>query len=306
MSTERFTRWLLIGTAVGMGLGGLLAVLDYETAANVVFTAVAVVPMLPLIRDIIVKIRLRRPGVDIIAVLAVSGALALGEYLTAAIIGLMLATGRFLEEFAAGRAERELTNLLGRVPRFAHRISDHKVEEVDINSVGRGDRVLIKSGEVIPVDGVVISPSALIDESALTGEPMPVERTNGDLVSSGVVNAADAFEILATADAQHSTYAGIIRLVQEARESRSPSIRLADRWAGWFVPLALGLSALAWAVSGDPIRALAVLVVATPCPLLLAVPIAVVSGISRRGPPRDRFSWGSCVGNACPDEECSH
>ena len=281
MSTERFTRWLLIGTAAGMAIGGLLAVLDYETAANVVFTAVAVVPLLPLVRDIIVKIKLRRPGVDIIAVLAVSGALALGEYLTAAIIGLMLATGRFLEEFAAGRAERELTTLLGRVPRFAHRISEDKFEEVDINSVGRGDRILIKSGEVIPVDGVVISPSALIDESALTGEPMPVERKNGDLVSSGVVNAADAFEILATADAQHSTYAGIIRLVQEARESRSPSIRLADRWAGWFVPLTLGLSALAWAVSGDPIRALAVLVVATPCPLLLAVPIAVVSGISR-------------------------
>jgi heavy metal translocating P-type ATPase len=281
MSTERFTRWLLIGTASGLGLGGLLAVLDYEIAANVMFTAVAVVPVLPLVQDIIVKVRLRRPGVDIIAVLAVSGSLALGEYLTAAIIGLMLATGRFLEEFAAGRAERELTTLLGRAPRFAHRINEDVVEEVDISSVGRGDRVLIKSGEVIPVDGVVVSPSALIDESALTGEPMPVERKNGDLVSSGVVNVADVFEILAIADAQHSTYAGIVRLVQEARESRSPSIRLADRWAGWFVPLALGLSALAWAVSGDPIRALAVLVVATPCPLLLAVPIAVVSGISR-------------------------
>ncbi|MEX0698911.1 MAG: heavy metal translocating P-type ATPase [Acidimicrobiia bacterium] len=145
----------------------------------------------------------------------------------------------------------------------------------------RGDKILIKAGEVIPVDGVVASPFALIDESALTGEPMPVERKNGDLVSSGVVNAADVFEIVATADAEHSTYAGIIRLVQEARESRSPSVRLADRWAGWFVPLALGISGLAWAVSGDPVRALAVLVVATPCPLLLAVPIAVVSGISR-------------------------
>lgn len=281
MSPERFTRWLLIATAVGLGFGGLLWVLHYETEAEVVFTLVAVGPVLPLVRDIIDKIRLRRPGIDIIALLAVSGALALGEYLTAAIIGVMLATGRFLEEFAAGRAQRELTALLGRAPRVAHRIRDGKVEEVDIDSVARGDRVLIKAGEVIPVDGVVLSRSALIDESALTGEPMPVERKNGDLVSSGAVNAADVFEILATADAEHSTYAGIIRLVQEARESRSPSIRLADRWAGWFVPLALGISGLAWAVSGDPVRALAVLVVATPCPLLLAVPIAVVSGISR-------------------------
>ena len=155
------------------------------------------------------------------------------------------------------------------------------VETVDIDDIRRGARLLVMSGEVIPVDGVVTTGVAVVDESALTGEPLPVERTKGDLVSSGTVNAADVFEIQATEEAAQSTYAGIIRLVESARESRAPGVRLADKWAGWFVPLALGVSGLAWLVSGDPVRGLAVLVVATPCPLLLAVPIAVVSGISR-------------------------
>jgi heavy metal translocating P-type ATPase len=272
---------MLVFTALGLAVGGVMSLLGLDAASRVVFALVAVVPALPLLRDIVGKIRLRQPGVDIIAVLAVSASLALGEYLTAAIIGLMLATGRFLEEYAAGRAERELTSLLARAPRQANRVRDGEIELVDIGSVERGDRLLIKAGEVIPVDGVVLGSPALIDESALTGEPLPVERRSGDLVSSGSLNAADVFEILATANAEHSTYAGIIRLVEEARRSRAPSVRLADRWAGWFVPLALGMSALAWAVSGDPVRGLAVLVVATPCPLLLAVPIAIVSGISR-------------------------
>jgi heavy metal translocating P-type ATPase len=158
---------------------------------------------------------------------------------------------------------------------------DGRVETIDIGGVVRGKRQLVKAGEVVPVDGVVVSDSALLDEAALTGEPLPVEKQPGDLVNSGSVNAADMFEIQATCEASQSTYAGIVRLVEEARRSRPPSARLADRWAGWFVPMTFGLAGLAWAVSGDPIRALAVLVVATPCPLLLAVPIAIVSGISR-------------------------
>lgn len=267
--------------ALGLAIGGALYAIGLDTASRVVFVAVAVAPVVPLVGEIVNKLRRRQPGVDIIAIIAVAAALALGEYLTAAIIGLMLATGRFLEEYAAGRAERELTALLSRAPRQAHRVRDGEIELVEVDEVERGDRLMIKAGEVVPVDGVVLGLTALVDESALTGEPLPAERRPGDLVSSGAVNAADVFEILATADAEHSTYAGIIRLVQEARQSRAPSVRLADRWAGWFVPLALGTAGVAWALSGDPVRGLAVLVVATPCPLLLAVPIAVVSGISR-------------------------
>ena len=281
MRSSRATAFMLTFTVVGLASAGVLALLDLDRAADVALIAVALVPLLPLVGEMIAKLRRRQPGVDVIALVAVLASLAMGELLTAAIIGLMLATGQFLEEYAAGRAERELTALVQRAPRTAHSIRGDNVETVDIAEVRRGDLLLVKSGEVVPVDGVVTSGLAVVDESALTGEPLPVERINGDLVSSGTVNAADAFEIQATEEAAQSTYAGIIRLVEAARESHAPGVRMADRWAGWFVPLALGASGVAWLVSGDPMRALAVLVVATPCPLLLAVPIAVVSGISR-------------------------
>lgn len=281
MRSMRLTRAMLIFAVVGLAAAGAFALVDVDPGVTVWLILVAVLPLLPLISEMVEKLRRRRPGVDVIALLAVVAALALGEFLTAAIVGLMLATGQFLEEYAAGRAQRELTSLIQRAPRTAHLVGGDTVETVGIDSIRRGDRLLVKSGEVVPVDGVVMSPTAVIDESALTGEPLPVERSGGDLVSSGTVNAADAFEIQATQEAAQSTYAGIIRLVESARESRAPAVRLADRWAGWFVPLALGVSVLAWLVSGDPVRGLAVLVVATPCPLLLAVPIALVSGISR-------------------------
>lgn len=281
MKSVRLTTGLLVLTVVGLIFAGLFALVGLDGGVNVSLLLVAVLPLVPLIGEMVEKLRRRQAGVDVVALLAVVAALALGELLTAAIIGLMLATGQFLEEYAAGRAQRELTSLLQRAPRTAHLIRDDTVETVDIDAIRPGHRLLVKSGEVIPVDGVVMSSVAVVDESALTGEPLPVESSTGDLVSSGTVNAADAFEIQATEEAAHSTYAGIVRLVESARESKAPSVRLADRWAGWFVPLALGVSGLAWLVSGDPMRGLAVLVVATPCPLLLAVPIALVSGISR-------------------------
>jgi heavy metal translocating P-type ATPase len=281
MQTWRATPSVLTFTIAGLAGAGVFALLDVDLATDVALIAVAVVPLLPLLREMIEKLRRRQPGVDVIALLAVVSSLALGELLTAAVIGVMLATGQFLEDYAAGRAERELTSLLQRAPRTAHLVRDDNVETVDIDQIRRGDHLLVKSGEVIPVDGVVTHGVAVVDESALTGEPLPVERSPGDLVSSGTVKAADAFGIQATEEAAQSTYAGIIRLVEAARESRPPGVRLADRWAGWFVPLALGAAGLAWLVSGDPVRALAVLVVATPCPLLLAVPVAIVSGISR-------------------------
>lgn len=275
------TRLILLMTIVGLLASGVFYLLDADSATTTALIAAAVIPLVPLVGEIVSKLRRRQPGVDVIALVAAGAALALGEYLTAAIIGLMLATGQFLEAYAAGRAERELTALVARAPREANRLVDGRVEVVDIEAIEPGDQLLVKAGEVIPVDGVVTSPTALTDESALTGEPLPVEKEAGDLVSSGAVNAADVFEMRATDQAENSTYAGIVRLVEAARESRAPAMRLADRWAGWFVPLALGVAGIAWAVSGDPVRALAVLVVATPCPLLLAVPIAIVSGISR-------------------------
>ncbi|MHB8398981.1 MAG: heavy metal translocating P-type ATPase [Candidatus Limnocylindrales bacterium] len=220
-------------------------------------------------------------GVDVIAILAIGGALLLGERLAAAVIAVMLATGETLERYAEGRATRELSALLGRAPREVQRYLDGRLETVPIESVAVGDRLAIRPGEVVPVDGLVSGGAAVLDESALTGESRFVTREEGDGVSSGTVNAGSSFDIRAIATAAESTYAGIVRLVEEAQRSKAPFVRLADRYALLFIPLTLGISAAAWLVSGDPVRGLAVLVVATPCPLLLAAPISIVAGISR-------------------------
>lgn len=281
MPEEQLTRWMLVGTTAALVLGGVLWAADLPSAADLAFGLAGVGPLVRLTADMLKQLRRGRPGVDLIAFLAVVSALILGEYLTAGIVGLMLATGQYLDAYAAGRAERELTTLAARAPRVAHVIEDGDVRTVDVDEVAPGDWLLVKSMEVVPVDGLVGATAALLDESALTGEALPVQREAGDLVRSGVINAASAFELQSVATAEASTYAGIVRLVRQAQESRPPVVRLADRWAAWFVPFTLALAATAWVISGDPVRALAVLVVATPCPLLLAVPIAIVSGISR-------------------------
>src|SRR5690606_36528254 len=143
-----------------------------------------------------------------------------------------------------------------------------------------GDRLLVNSGEIVPVDGRLVEPG-VFDESALTGEPLPVERRSGEDVRSGVVNAGRPVELLATATADQSTYAGVVRLVEQAQAASAPFVRVADRFAVAFVPLTLALAGGAWALAADPVRAVAVLVIATPCPLLIAAPIAFMSGLSR-------------------------
>ena len=220
-------------------------------------------------------------GVDIIALLAIAGALALGETLTATVIGLMYAGGRVLEDYAEGSARREMSALLSRAPTLAHKYQHGELAAVPIAQVVPGDRLLVRSGEVVPVDGLIESDLAVLDEAALSGESVPVKRLRGELVRSGVLNAANAFDLLATTSAADSTFAGIVRLVEAAQQAKAPSARLADRYALLLLPLTLVFAAAAWALSGDPVRALAVLVVATPCPLILAVPVAIVSGLSR-------------------------
>jgi heavy metal translocating P-type ATPase len=221
----------------------------------------------------------------VIALLAVCGALAVGEYLAAAVISVMLASGRALEGWAAGRARRDLRALLERVPRTARRYRAAGLETVQLGAVAPGDRLLVASGDLVPVDGTVAGGPAVLDESALTGEPLPVERPAGEQIRSGTVNAGGPFDLFATATAADSTYAGIVRLVSEAEQSQAPFVRLADRYALWFLLVSLAAAGVAWAVAGAE-RAVAVLVVATPCPLILAAPVALVSGLSiaaRRG-----------------------
>jgi heavy metal translocating P-type ATPase len=172
-----------------------------------------------------------------------------------------------------------MSALLDRAPRIARRYHDGAVEIVPLEEVAVGDSLLVASGDVVPVDGTVASEAAVLDESALTGEARPAERRRGDAVRSGVVNAGGPFDLRATDTAAESTYAGIVRLVSAAETSQAPSVRLADRYALWFVPLTLAVAAGAWGLGG-PSRAVAVLVVATPCPLILAAPVAWVSGLS--------------------------
>lgn len=220
-------------------------------------------------------------GVDLIALLAMIGALVLGQYLAGAIIAVMLASGMALEQYAIARARRELSSLISRAPRIAHRGSAEHYADVPVQDVQIGDVLMIKPGEVVPVDGIVGAHDAVVDESSLTGESRPVKLEAGAPVRSGGANAGGPFELRVTATAADSTYAGIIRLVRAAEGSKAPFARLADRYALVFLAATLALAAIAWLVGGQAERALAVLVVATPCPLILAVPAAIMAGVSR-------------------------
>ncbi len=279
VGSRDLSRVWLATSILGLATGGVLTWMSLPDAANVAWAVTTAVALVSLLRDVVIGLLRRQPGVDVIALLAMGGSLALEEYLAGAVIALMLASGEALEAFADRRAHRELSALLDRAPRTVSRYEGSGLVERPVGEVRRGDRLLVKPGAVIPVDGIA-STHAVLDESALTGESRPVERAAGDPIRSGAVNAGGAFDLLATTTAEGSTYAGIVRLVQEAERQKAPFVRLADRYAAVFVPITLAVAGVAWA-AGDATRALSVLVVATPCPLLLAVPISIVSGISR-------------------------
>ena len=277
-----WTGRLLAGaTAGGIMAGALLHLAGAETAADAAWAATAAIMLVPLGWSVARTLARHDVGVDAIALVAIAAALALGEYLTGAVVALMLAGGNALEEWAAGRARRELTALLSRAPRIAHRRRGEVLEEVPVEDIVPGDLVVVRPGEVIPVDGVVDSGDGVIDESTLTGESMPATYRRGQPIRSGTVNAGAPFDLRATRPASESAYAAIVRLVRDAEAQRAPFVRMADRYAVFFLPASLAVAGAAWAISGDPVRFLAVMVVATPCPLILAAPIALISGVSR-------------------------
>ncbi|WP_371919585.1 heavy metal translocating P-type ATPase [Pseudomonas sp. BBP2017] len=234
-----------------------------------------------LLMEIIQRLARKEAGVDLIALLSICAALVMEQMLVAAVVALMLATGRTLESLSKQYAERELRALIERAPRYASIQEADGLREVPVEQLKPGQTVLVRLGEVLPVDGRLQSPVANLDESALTGESLPVTRHAGEQLRSGVTNAGAPILLVATHTAAQSTYAGIVRLAEAARQSRAPFVRMADRYALAFIPLTLLTAGVAWVLSGDPLRVLAVLVVATPCPLILAVPIAILSGISR-------------------------
>ena len=263
-------------------VGGLLYAVGEGATAQSVWRATLAVLAAELAvevgRAVVVE---RSLGVDTIALVAMVGALALDQELAGVVIGLMYSGGASLEAIASRRARRELTALVQRVPRVAQLRVDDGLQEVPVESVQVGDTVLVRTGEVIPVDGTLLDREAVIDTSTLTGEPLPERVRPGMPVLSGTANAGPPFDVRAERPASESAYAALVRVVDQAQSHRAPMVRMADRYAGFFLPATLLIAGAAWAISGDAVRGLAVVVVATPCPLILAAPIALVSGVSR-------------------------
>lgn len=271
-----------------VGVAGLVALVGWALSANSMEQAAAiVVTIFTLSVGAIQAWRMVRSilgghlGLDILAVTAIVATVVIGEYWASLVIVVMLTGGEALEDYAEGRAERELGALLEHVPQVAHRYrADGSIDDVDAADVRVGDRLLVRPSEIVPVDATLSSFSAAFDESSLTGESLPVEKVDGDAVMSGSINGTGAVDIVATAIAAESQYQRIVELVREAKESKAPLVRLADRYAVPFTLVAYAIAGLAWWWSGEPTRFAEVLVVATPCPLLIGAPVAFMAGMS--------------------------
>ena len=285
--TERlFRRTMIVAAMAGLVLGFAAWSMGRADLARWCWAGGTIPVVIGLLVSMIRDLLSGRLGVDAVAFVSMLGALALGQELAGIVIAIMYAGGNVLEDFAVARAQRDLKSLIDRAPRIAHRRSNSLVADVPVEKVSVGDLILVRAGEVVPVDGFIVSKAAVIDEAALTGEPIPAWRQAGDLARSGTINAGDAFEIRASATASESTYAGIVRMVNAAQMARSPFMRMADRFALLLLPTTLAIAGGAWLASGDPVRGLAVLVAATPCPLILAAPVAFIAGVahaSKRG-----------------------
>ena len=277
------SRKAIVPALVLLGItAGLLAhTVDVQRWEDTIFLVTLLIGSLPLVYEIGKSMFRGHFGIDIIAIVAIATSVVLGEYLAGSVILLMLSGGEALESFALRRARKDLTSLFERAPRLAHIMRNGVLVDIPAESVTVGDIVLVKPGEMIPVDGEVVEGSVSVDESFLTGESLPLHKIRGGKVMSGSVAIDGVLQVRTLKSSTESKYQQIIRLVKEAEEKKAPFVRLADRYSVWFTVATFLLAALAWILSHDPVRLLAVLVVATPCPLILATPIAFASGISR-------------------------
>lgn len=265
---------------LSLTLGITLNQSNQDGLANMSWALGAVVGLALSVSWLIRSLRSGALGSDALAVISIIATGATNEWLAASIISVMLATGRALEVWAQGRASSHLDALVSRAPHDAHVLHNNEYIDKPLTEVPVGTLVLVRAGEVVPLDGILQS-EALFDESALSGEPEPIWRDKESLVKSGVVNAGSSVLIRTTTTSADSTYASLINLVASAKQQATQGVRLANKWAIRFVPIALGLALATWLISGDVKQAVAVIVAATPCPLILAVPVAIVSGISR-------------------------
>ena len=272
---------LLLGTtALSLLFGWLFSVIGNDPMSHLVLALGGVSGLYPSTKWLIASVREKQYGSDLLALLTIIATLATKEYLASAVIALMLATGRILEKWATGKADRELQELLLRVPQVTHQLNeDGSLIDLKVAEISIAMKIVVKSGEVVPADGTLLT-RATLNRSALTGEPLPVEREASDKISSGTLNAGQNFSMVVDKLPINSTYAGIIELVRSAKKNYSQSIRLANRYAILFIPTVISVAIITLLVTRSIARAVAILVIATPCPLILAVPIAVVSGMS--------------------------
>ncbi len=269
--------WVIVAIVAAV----IFTVAGLHKVAHIILAVAAIVNAIPLIWGMIQDLRNGTYGVDILAATAIITSVILGEYWAGMIIVLMLTGGEALEDYAENRAKTELSALLKQAPKKAHLIRGRKVVDVSVASIKVNDKLLIKPGEVVPVDAVILEGTSSFDESSLTGEPLPVDKQTGDELLSGTVNVEGSVTVKALHTAADSQFEQIIKLVKSATTSQAPFVRLADRYAIPFTIVSFIIAGGAWAMSGESLRFLQVLVVATPCPLILGAPIALISGISR-------------------------
>ncbi|MEP6991382.1 MAG: heavy metal translocating P-type ATPase [bacterium] len=278
-------RWqLLVPAAVGafLAAGAAARVLGHADAAAATWTVGLVITGLPLVWRTLRHLLHGNFATDVVAMLAIVVAVLIGQHVAGLVIVLMQTGGEALEKYAEGRASAAVRALEQDAPRIAHRIlAGAQSEDVEVEAIAVGDMLLVRPGEMLPCDGHVAEGSSHVDTARITGEPLPVAAIVGTSLSSGSINLDGPLTLRATATAGESQYARIVELVRSAQGSKAPLQRLADRYAMWFTPITIVVCVIAYAVSGDWDRVLAVLVVATPCPLILATPVAIIGGVNK-------------------------
>ncbi|MDV3293840.1 MAG: HAD-IC family P-type ATPase, partial [Nitrososphaerales archaeon] len=267
---------------VGLVAGGLVAlVLGRAEWARWIWYGTLVIGGTPVVYHTLRGMLRGKFAADVVAMLAIVTAVLTDEAFAGVIIVLMQTGGEAIDDYGFRRASSSLDELIARAPRIARRRKGDLIEEVKVTEVAVGDTVVVRPGDLIPVDGSVSSDQAEVDESALTGEPLPRSKSRGETLLSGSINAGAPFEMKAGKASADSQYSKIVDMVRKAEQEKPPIQRLADRYAVWFTPVTLAVAGFSWLVVGSLDALLAVLVVATPCPLILATPLAVISGVNR-------------------------
>lgn len=274
--------WKLVATLVVGAVALVLAFgLQQPMAAQVLVTVAGSLVALSMFFEMIKTLRSGKFGVDLLAIMAIVATLAVGEYWASLMVLVMLTGGDSLEDYATRKAGQELKSLLDNSPQNAHLVSADRLEDIAVEKIAVGDQLLVKPGELVPVDSKIIKGNSTFDESSLTGESRPLEKLVGSELMSGSVNGAAAVTIEALSTAADSQYQAIVQLVKESANQPANFVRMADRYAVPFTAIAIVIAVVAWLISGDPVRLAEVLVVASPCPLILAAPISLVAGMSR-------------------------